>query len=311
MADDGNGAQWRGMVDSIATSPAIDLSALPPPQLIDQPDFETRFAAKLARLLELIPIFSALVESDPAFKLLQSDSYDEMILVQAFVDGMHQNLLAYATGANLDNLSAFYGLTRQVITPANPLTGAAAIMESDAELRERTLLAPHGFSVAGPERAYVSFARNAHPDVLDASATSPAPTEVVVSVLSRTGNGIAPAPTLAAVVAALDDDVRPMTDLVTVQSADIVEFDITANLYRYAGPDSALLMTAARDSLDAYLASARRLGRDVPRSAIIAALHVGGIQRVELLSPVADLVMTPLQAAVADVITLNNAGIAD
>lgn len=299
------------MVSSIATSPAIDLSRLPPPQIIDQPDFETRFDAKLARLIELVPAFTALVESDPAFKLIEADAYDEMALVQAFVEGATQNLLAYARGSNLDNLAAFFGLTRQEITPANPLTGAPAVMESDADLRERTLLAPHTFSVAGPERAYVGFARNAHPDVLDASAVSPAPTEVVVSVLSRTGNGAAPPATLAAVDAALDDDVRPMTDLVTVQSAQIVNFNIVADLYRYAGPDPQLLIDTAEESLNAYLASARRLGRDIPRSALIAALHVGGIQRVELTSPAADVVLTAMQAGYPLTITINDAGIAD
>ncbi|MCC6478074.1 MAG: baseplate J/gp47 family protein [Sphingomonadaceae bacterium] len=295
----------------MATSPAIDLSRLPPPQIIDQPDFETRFDAKLARLIELVPEFTALVESDPAFKLIEADSYDEMALVQAFVEGATQNLLAYARGSNLDNLAALYGLTRQEITPANPLTGAPAVMESDADLRERTLLAPHTYSVAGPERAYVGFARNANPDVLDASAVSPAPTEVVVSVLSRTGDGTAPPATLAAVTAALDDDVRPMTDLVTVQSAEIINYDIVANLYRYAGPDPQLLLDTAEASLNAYLESARRLGRDVPRSALIAALHVGGIQRVELPSPAADVVLTAMQAGYPLTITINDAGIAD
>lgn len=299
------------MVDSIATSDAIDLSRLPPPQLIDQPDFEVRFQAKLARLIELAPEFTALVESDPAYKLLQADSYGEQILVQAFVDGMLQNLIAFAVGPNLDNLSAFYGLARQQFVPANPATGAAAVMESDDDLRERTLLAPHGFSVAGPERAYVSFARNASSDVLDASATSPAPTEVVVSVLSRTFPGIAPPATLAAVTAALNDDVRPMTDLVTVQSVELVEFNIVANLYRYAGPDATLLMNSAMASLNSFLTKNKRIGRDIPRSALISALHVGGIQRVELTSPVADVVISKLQAGYPINIVVTDAGIAD
>ena len=74
------------MVSSIASSPAVDLSALAAPPIIDQPDFEARYAAKLARLISLIPDFNALVESDPAIKLIQSDSYDEMVQVQAFAD---------------------------------------------------------------------------------------------------------------------------------------------------------------------------------------------------------------------------------
>ncbi|STM96074.1 Baseplate assembly protein GpJ [Escherichia coli] len=41
-------------------------------------------------------------------------------------------------------------------------------------------------------------------------------------------------------------------------------------------------MAAAKASLQKYIASQTRLGRDIRRSAIFAALHVEGVQRVEL-----------------------------
>lgn len=300
-------------ISSIATSPAIDLSALPPPALVDQPDFEARLAAKIARLITTAAAggldFSALVESDPAIKLLEADSYDEMLIAQACNDAARQLLIAFADGANLDHLGALYGVSRLVLTPANPVTGAPAIMESDEELRARILLAPHSFSVAGPESAYVFHAMSASGDVLHASATSPTPGQVVVSVLSRTGDGTAPPETLAAVTAVLtDDNVRPLTDEVIVQSADIVDFNLIAQLWLYAGPDPDLILDTAIASLAALLARARRLGRDIPRSAIIAALHVAGVQRVVLASPAADVVVTPLQAANAAVIDVTIAG---
>lgn len=296
-------------ISSIATSPAIDLSTLPPPALVDQPDFETRFAAKLARLVTTLPEFSALVESDPAIKLLESDSYDEMLLAQACNDAARQMLIAFATASNLEHLGALYGVMRLQIAAADPETGAPAVMESDPELRRRILLAPHSFSVAGPQSAYVYHAVSADADVLDASATSPTPGQVVVSVLSRTDDGTAPPATLASVEAVLtDDEVRPLTDEVIVQSAEIITFAITANLWLYAGPDPDLILSTAQAGLDALLARARRLGRDIPRSAIIAALHVGGVQRVDLAAPVADIVITPLQAGWADPIAIAIAG---
>ena len=46
-------------------------------------------------------------------------------------------------------------------------------------------------SVAGPTGAYEFHALSADGDVKDAAATSPAPGEVVVTVLSRTGDGAA------------------------------------------------------------------------------------------------------------------------
>lgn len=296
-------------IASIATSPAIDLSALPPPDLVEQPDFEARLAAKIARLVVTLPEFTALVESDPAIKLLEADSYDEMLLAQACNDAARQMLIAFARGNNLDQLGALYGVTRLQLTPPNLETGAPATFENDDELRARILLAPHSFSVAGPEMAYVYHAMSAHPDVLHASATSPSPGQVVVSVLSRTETGAAPPATLAAVTAALSsDDVRPLTDQVIVQSADVIGFAIDAQLWLYAGPDPGLILSAAQASLAGFLEKSRRLGRDIPRSALMAALHVAGVQRVTLLSPAADIICTPLQAAHAGPIDIALAG---
>ncbi len=283
------------MVGSIATSPAVDLSALPAPVLVAQPDFETRLAAKLARLIEQMPTFSALVESDPAMLLLEADTYDEVVLAQAVNDAARGLLLAFATGVNLDHLAALFGVKRLIITPAN--TTASAVMESDTALRQRVQLAPHAFSVAGPELAYVFHARSAHGDVIDATAVSPSPGEVVVTVLASTGNGIPSPSVLQAVRNSLNGPIRPLTDHVTVQAAELVDFSINARLYVFAGPDQNLILQTALASLSAYLADTRRLGRDIARSAQIAALHVGNVQRVELIAPAQDIVISPSQAA--------------
>lgn len=276
------------MVGSIATSPAVDLSLLPPPVLVDQPDFETRLAGKLARLISLMPAFSALVESDPAILLLEADSYDELVLARAFNDTAQGLLLAFASGANLDQLAAPLDVTRMVIAPATPTT--AAVMESDTAFRQRIQLAPHRYSVAGPELAYVYHARSAHGDVADATARSPSPGEVVVTVMSASGNGVPGAGVLAAVNTVLQDgEVRPLTDQVTVQPAQLVPFAIEAQLYVFAGPDQGLILATAQASLDRHLADIRKLDRDAARSAMIAALHVGNVQRVVLLQPAADV----------------------
>ena len=272
------------MVGSIASSPAIDLSGLPAPEVIPQPGFEARLAAKLASAIAQYPAFVDLVESDPAMKLLQADSYDEMILAQAFADAARGLLLAFATGPRLDHLAALFAVER--------LEG-----EADTALRQRVQLAPHSFSVAGPELAYVYWARSADPDVADATAVSPTPGQVVVTVLSASGDGVPASGVLDAVTELLTGPVRPLTDEVIVQPATLVPFAIEAQLTVFAGPDQALLLQTALDSLNAHLATARKLGRDVTRSALIAALHVANVQKVELLSPVADIVIDPSEIA--------------
>jgi len=281
------------MVGSIASSPAVDLSTLPAPVLVARPDFEARLAGKLARLVTQMPAFSALVESDPAMLLLEADTYDELVLAQAVNDAARGLLLAFATGANLDHLAALFGVQRLVVTPAT--STSPAVQESDTGLRQRVQLAPHAFSVAGPELAYVYHARSAHGEVIDASATSPSRGEVVVTVLASTGSGIPSPAVLQAVRNVLDGPVRPLTDHVTVQAAELVDFAIEARLYVFAGPDQGLILQTALGSLDAYLAEVRRLGRDIARSAQIAALHVGNVQRVELIGPADDIVIGPGQ----------------
>lgn len=300
------------MVSSIATSPAVDLSGLPAPDIIDQPSYELRLAAKIAQLVSLIPEFDALLESDPAIKLIEADSYDEILLAQAFNDSARSLLLAFATGGALDHLGALMDVARLEIVAADLETGDPAVMESDAEYRARILIAPHSFSVAGPELAYVYHAKSADADVLDASATSPNPGEVLISLLSRTGDGSAPAATIAAVDTLLQSNaIRPLGDLVTVQSADIIDFNITANLWLYAGPDSVLILETALAALDAYLATTKRLGRDVTRSGITAALHIAGVQRVELADPANDVELSLLQSSNPVNINVTVAGIAE
>ncbi len=301
---------------SIATSPAVDLSRLPPPQLIDQPDFETRRQDKLDRFAALAAQQTALVASDPAVKLIEADTYDEMVLAAAFNDAAKSLLLAFATGAALDHLGALMGVERLSTTGINPMFGEVSVPESDDDFRERILIAPNSFSVAGPELAYIFHARSANSDVIDASATSPAPGQVLVSLLARPnigdGDGTATAQMIADVTAIVNDDaVRPLTDQVTVASADIINFDIEANLFRYSGPDSSLILQTARDTLDAFLSDNRRLGRDITKAGIISALKVAGIQNVLLSSPANDVVVGPAQAAYAQNIMLTDSGIAE
>lgn len=292
-----------------ASSTAINLSQLPAPEAIETLDFETIYARRRADFLARYPEFSAFVESDPAIKLLETGAYAELVLRQRINDAVRGLLIAYAGGGNLDNLAALFGVLRQEITPADPVTGAPAVMESDDDLRRRVLLAPDSYSVAGPASAYVYHALSADGDVLDASAVSPRPGEVTVAVLSRTGDGTA-SPELLAIVRDLlaGDEVRPLTDRVTVQSAELVPFDITAQLTLYPGPDAQLILDTAAAALGQLLAANRRLGRNIATSAIIAALHVGGVQKVNLIAPVADIFIEPTEVASPGAIDVTIAG---
>lgn len=294
-----------------ATSTTVDLSRLTPPVLVEQLAFEAILSAMVADVQARLPSFDATVDDDPAVKVLQVAAYRELLLRRQFQDAALQLLVAYARGTALDHLGALVAVTRQTITPANVATGAAAIMESDDDFRQRIVLAPEAFSTAGPELAYVALAKGAAGDVLDASAISPAPGEVLLSVLSRTGDGTAPAALIATVLAATSArDKRPLGDAVTVKSAQIRNFIISARLVTFSGPDLAVVIANAQARLAAYLIENRRIGRTITRSGIIAALTVAGVHRVDLIDPAADVACDRTQAAWCTGIAIDHGGYA-
>ncbi|KQN14284.1 baseplate assembly protein [Sphingomonas sp. Leaf30] len=287
----------------------VDLSRFDPPTLVEQLDYETIFQRKVARVQALLPSFDATVDSDPAVKVLQVATYDELLLRQDFNERLQQRLVAYATGSTLDHLGAAIGVARLVVTPANGTTRTVPVYETDDSLRARIVLGPEGFSVAGPELAYVKHAKDASGLVLDASATSPTPGEVRVSVLSAEGDGTA-SPALLAQVAAIvtDKAIRPLGDLVSVASATQRRFALVARLWTFAGPDPSLVLIAANKKLVRYLADSRKLGRDITMSGLYAALTVEGVQRVEITSPLTSIVCDLTEAALCTDIDVKHAG---
>ena len=95
---------------------------------------------------------------------------------------------------------------------------------------------------------------------------------------------------LAAIAAALStEDVRPMGDRVTVQSAIESPYRVAATLHVEPGAARAAVLAAAETALRSYASAARSVGRMVPRSGLIAALSTEGVFRVELADPAADL----------------------
>ncbi|ELR3245667.1 baseplate assembly protein [Escherichia coli] len=288
-------------------SGTIDLSQLPPPVVVEPLDFETLFAQRKAAFIAMYPedeqeeIARTLeLESEPITMLLEENCYRELLLRQRVNEAARAVMLAYSTDSDLDNLAVNFNVERLTIQEEDDSVTPPieAVMESDSDLRTRTQQAFEGLSVAGPTAAYEFWGRSADGRVADISAVSPTPACVTISVLSREGDGTASDDLLSVVAAALnDEEVRPVADRVTVQSAEIVPYQIDATLYIYPGPEAEPVRQASEQQLQAYIAAQNRLGRDIRLSAIYAALHVEGVQRVELAQPVADIVLSDYQAS--------------
>jgi len=296
----------------------IDLSTLPYPGVIEALSFEVILAEMLADLRQRDPAFTATVESDPAYKILEVAAYRELLIRQRVNDGCKAVMLAYSQGADLEQLGAFYGVARNVLEEGDPnaFPPRATVMEGDASYRRRVQLALEGFSTAGPVGAYIFHALSV-PQVKDVAVLGPndseaiEPGEVKVYVV-----GIEPGEVLSEVVAAVaarlnEDDVRPLTDQVEVIGATRVFYNITASIYTLQGPDPSVVLENVRAAIATLAEASRVPGRDIPLSAIYAALHQPGVSRVDLVSPSADVEIEPHQVGEIDATTITDGGIGE
>ncbi len=160
--------------------------------------------------------------------------------------------------------------------------------EEDESLRERIRMAPGHFSVAGPSGAYRYLAMSADAAIGDVSVTSPAPKEVLVTVLMRDGSQPGEA-VLAKVSEMLSADTRrPLSDKVTVQGPDPHPYTVTASYYisREDSTDEERIKTAVEAAYGAYLAwQGAKLGRAVNPDELRRRLLVAGAYRVEVTAP--------------------------
>lgn len=298
--------------------PTVNISQLPAPDVTETLDFETILEKWLTRYTEAWPqdqqpAVRAAVSmlSDPVRKILEVAAFQEMLLRQRVNDAAAACMLAFAEGSDLDHLAAAFDVKRLVIHPGDDtaIPPVAPVMESDDDLRTRAHEALDGISTAGAMKSYEFHARSADGLVADATAISPSPACVTVTILSREGDGTAPQALINKVSQALNDEsVRPVADRLTVQSAKIAGYEIDAVLYLFPGPEASGILDAARKQVQQYTEQQRRLGRDINLSAIYAACHVEGVQRVVLNKPTADKKLDKTQASWCTRLTLTAGG---
>ena len=325
----------------------IDPAKLPQPSIVEALDYETIYAAIKADVLARRPDMADVLalETDPAAIILQALTYRELLVRGHLNDAVKSLFPSTATGSDLDLHGARFGVARKVLVEGDPNADPATddVLETDEDFRRRIALALEAFSTAGPEGAYIYAALQAHADVKDVSIdsptftlatldgttqgavdaagafaleadhaaglTDPRPGDVVVTILSIVGDGVPAAGVLTAVEAALDDeDVRPLTDRVTVRAATITTYTIEAELTLYYGPDAELVRAAAETAAQAYADENHKLGHDITLSGLYAALHQPGVQNVNLISPAADIVCGDVEAAYCTSLTVTEVG---
>ena len=301
----------------------VTLANLPAPTIIQQVNYQVIFSQILSTFQTLNPAFTAVVEGDPAYMLLQVLAYQVMLIAQQEQNDILGLLLAYAIDSQLDQIAANVDVIR--------LPG-----EQDNAFRLRIQQAMHLYSVAGPAGAYRSLTYAVAQNIADVAVFSPSPGSVTVAVMAYDStpsanataqqlaqavcfpnftpvSGVTPTqipqtdPTITAIQVALNSEtVRPVTDVVSVVAATPIYYPLTANLTIYEGFDSATVLSQASANLQTYLGSIQRIGRSIPLSGLIAALQqTSGVLEVVLAAPTADVTVGQTQFGVATPITLN------
>lgn len=279
----------------------VDLSSLPAPDVLETLDFEVIYAEELADFRESMGgAWNASLESDPVVKLLQNAAYRKLQNRARVNDAAKALMLGFARRSDLDHLAARVNLSRLVVREEDRSTVPPTdrVMEEDDALRERVLWRYEGLTTAGPRQSYILHARNSSGLVSDASAESPSPATVVVTVQGIEGDGAVDAVLLKVVEAYLsDDNRRPLGDRLIVQGAKILPFRVDAILHMEGnGSENEASLAEAEARLKAWMNPRRRLGVEVARSAVDAVLHISGVRRVELTGWT-DIVPTKEQAA--------------
>lgn len=168
-------------------------------------------------------------------------------------------------------------------------TSGGTDLEDDTSLAERTYLAPSGYSTAGPQDAYTYWAKTYNTDigsVRPVSLQQAGKAEVYILMRDGTLPG-------EEVITGLqeflrDEEVRPMTDLVTVLAPSVKTYDL--ELTYYIAQSNKAQATAIQGRVDAAIAEyntwqTTEIGRDINPSELIRRIKEAGAKRPIIVSP--------------------------
>ncbi len=159
---------------------------------------------------------------------------------------------------------------------------------TDEEFYELLRLSMDGYSCAGARGGYIYFAKRVDTKIADVIAASPTPGVVKLYVLMDDGS-IATEEMKEKVLAACSaDDVRPLTDFVSVEDPEQVPYNVRLTYYIQddAEVSAEELALAVAEKVGEFTDwQSAKLGRDINPSRLISMLMETGIKRVELEEP--------------------------
>lgn len=175
------------------------------------------------------------------------------------------------------------------------------------------------YSCAGAREAYVYFAKQVSTEIADVKANSPSAGTVKIYVLMKDGTFADTEIKNAVLTACTKEEVRPLTDNVSVADPQTVSYDITFTYYIPSNSTSsaAEISAAVNATVEEFVSwQCEKLGRDINPSKLVEMLMKTGIKRVNLTAPAFTVLRdgsddTVPQVASVDDITVTNGGYED
>lgn len=167
-------------------------------------------------------------------------------------------------------------------------TSGGAEEEDDASYYERMRESMESFSTAGPANGYIYFTKSVSAAIADVAVTSPEANMVDVRVLLQNGEEATEAVLKEIKDALSADDVRPLTDVVTVSvpETDVFNVDVTFYISQPNSASATIIEAAARAAVDAFVSwQTSKMGRDINPSYLVQLLMAAGVKRCEVRQP--------------------------
>lgn len=201
--------------------------------------------------------------------------------------------IAELAGAQANGIAP--GVINQLVDPIPYVASAANVTastggteaESDDSLTERIYLAPSVYSSAGPNDAYVYYAKAWRNDVTDVIVTNPAGGVVRIYFMLE-GGELPTGQELADMQSYLrDEKIRPMGDLVEVCAPEEQGYSIDMVYYIGASDrkKAASIQTAVAAAVEQYQLWQRKLGRDINPDELRKLVRQAGAKRMVLSAP--------------------------
>lgn len=222
----------------------------------------------------------------------QTESHAEIPSGESSVDVAAECMTSGVAGNNLEvgEINILVDPVPYVAKVANtePTTGGADI-EDDDTLKDRIYIAPSKYSVAGPEESYRYWVKTYNSNISDVLIYSDDPADVVIEFIMNDGELPSESMLLGVQKFLSDEQIRPLTDRVTVKAPETVEYKVNVKYFVNQSDlkKADTIKTAVNAAVDDYIQWQRsKIGRDINPSQLIQQMVSAGAKRVEVALPV-------------------------